>query len=52
MVPDLVVLEVGEGDGVEPCDLLRDGGLQGEDDGCAVEPDCVVGWVELDDVLG
>lgn len=51
VVPDLVVLEVVQGDVVEPLDFIRDGELEGGDDLEAVEPDGVVAWVHADDVL-
>lgn len=52
VVPDLVVLEVVQGDVVEPLDFIGDGELEGRDDFEAVEPDGVVAWVHGDDMLG
>lgn len=52
VVPDLVVLQVVERDGVEPGDFLGDGQVQRGDDLEAVEPDGVVRRVEGDDVRG
>lgn len=51
MMPDLVVLEVGEGDSVEPVDFLRDGEVEGREDGETEQPDRVVRWVKLDDMF-
>lgn len=50
MVPDLVVLLVVEGDGVNPVELLVEVGVQGGEGCGAIEPDCIVSWVEVDNV--
>lgn len=38
VVPDLEVLDVFEGDLVQPFEFLEEGFLEGEEDVCSVEP--------------
>ena len=52
VVPDLVVLLVRKGDFVDPSKLIADWVANGEDDSGTVEPNGVVGWVEIDEVGG
>jgi hypothetical protein len=52
MVPNLVVFLVRERYGVDPLQLVREGGVEREEGGGAEEPDGVVCGVEVDDVGG
>ena len=49
-IPDLIVLEVLEGDFVEPFQFLEQVALDSENDGGAVEPDSIMSRIHLNDI--